>query len=108
MVFANRVFPKKITAEGRQLASAKHCSPQSLARWDAIAAGTLTLDATEAADMPLLRICLLDFIADFANWDNSTVPAYLETSRSLTQAAHEALGGVPGTRPLVVDPFAGG
>src|SRR5207302_4004610 len=48
------------------------------------------------------------FIADFANWDNSTVPAYLETSRALTHAAHEALGGEPGTRPLVVDPFAGG
>ena len=36
------------------------------------------------------------------------MPAYLETSRALTQAAHEALGGEPGTRPLVVDPFAGG
>jgi adenine-specific DNA methylase len=55
-----------------------------------------------------LRNSLLDFIADFANWDNSTQPDYLETSRALTQAAHEALGGVPGTRPLVVDPFAGG
>ena len=56
----------------------------------------------------MLRFALLDFIADFANWDNSTVPAYLETSRALTRAAHEALGGEPGTRPLVVDPFAGG
>jgi adenine-specific DNA methylase len=55
-----------------------------------------------------LRGALLDFIADFANWDNSTVREYLETSRALTQAAHEALGGVRGTRPLVVDPFAGG
>jgi len=55
-----------------------------------------------------LRKAMLDFIADFANWDNSTVPEYLETSRALTQAAHEALGGAPGTRPLVVDPFAGG
>ena len=55
-----------------------------------------------------LRGALLDFIADFANWDNSTVSAYLDTSRALTQAAHEALGGAPGTRPLVVDPFAGG
>jgi adenine-specific DNA methylase len=55
-----------------------------------------------------LRRALLDFIADFANWDNSTVREYLDTSRALTQAAHEALGGVPGTRPLVVDPFAGG
>ena len=35
-------------------------------------------------------------------------PGYLETSRALTQAGHEALGGAPGTRPLVVDPFAGG
>lgn len=55
-----------------------------------------------------LRKALLDFIADFANWDNSTVKEYIETSCALTQAAHEALGGVPGTRPLVVDPFAGG
>ncbi len=55
-----------------------------------------------------LRGALLDFIADFSNWDNSTVKEYLATSRALTQAAHEALGGHAGTRPLVVDPFAGG
>ena len=59
-------------------------------------------------DAAQLRAALLDFIADFANWDNSTVREYLDTSRALTQAAHEALGGAPGTRPLVVDPFAGG
>jgi putative DNA methylase len=106
--FARRVFPEKITEEGRLLSSDKHLSFESRGRWEAIAAGTLTLDAEEPVDMPMLRMCLLDFIADFANWDNSTVPAYLETSRALTQAAHEALGGVPGTRPLVVDPFAGG
>src|SRR4051812_41351017 len=56
----------------------------------------------------VLRAALLDFIADFSNWDNSTSAEYLLTSRELTQAAHEALGGAPGTRPLVVDPFAGG
>lgn len=55
-----------------------------------------------------LRGALLDFIADFSNWDNSTDSSYLATSRALTQAAHEALGGAPGTRPLVLDPFAGG
>lgn len=55
-----------------------------------------------------LRGALLDFIADFANWDNSTKKEYLETSRALTQAAHEANGGIPETKPLVVDPFAGG
>lgn len=55
-----------------------------------------------------MRYALLDFIADFANPDASSVPAFLDTSRALTQAAHEALGGQPDTRPLVVDPFAGG
>jgi putative DNA methylase len=65
-------------------------------------------DPTLFNDVEELRGALLDFIADFANWDNSTVSEYLESSRLLTQAAHEALGGAPGTRPLVVDPFAGG
>ena len=32
-----------------------------------------------------LRGALLDFIADFSNWDNSTVKEYLATSRTLTQ-----------------------
>ena len=55
-----------------------------------------------------LRNALLDFIADFANWDNSETREYLSTSRALTQAAHEALGGAHGSRPIVLDPFAGG
>jgi putative DNA methylase len=59
-------------------------------------------------DPMALRKALLEFIADFANWDNSTKKEYLETARALTQSAHEALGGAPGTRPLVIDPFAGG
>ena len=59
-------------------------------------------------DAKQLHGALLDFIADFAIWDNSTVKEYLESSRVLTQSAHEALGGAPGTRPFVVDPFAGG
>lgn len=104
--FAKRVNPDRITEEKRQLQET--LSEESRGRWEALAAGTLTLDPREPVDMPILRYALLDFIADFANWDNSTVPAYLETSRALTQAAHEALGGEPGTRPLVVDPFAGG
>lgn len=59
-------------------------------------------------DLLELRQVLLDFIADFADWSNSTNEGYLSTARRLTQSAHEALGGEPGTRPLVVDPFAGG
>ena len=49
-----------------------------------------------------LRRALLSFIADFANWDNSANPVYLECARGLVRAAH---GEEP---PLVVDPFAGG
>ena len=49
-----------------------------------------------------LRKILLQFIADFANWDNCAKAEYLETSRGLVKAAH------PEETPLVVDPFAGG
>jgi adenine-specific DNA methylase len=65
-------------------------------------------DSSVLDDPVELRKCLLDFIADFADWDHSTDPAYLACSRRLVQLAHESLGGAHGTRPLVVDPFAGG
>ncbi|QDT33955.1 DUF1156 domain-containing protein [Thalassoglobus polymorphus] len=109
MAFAHRMFPARINDEGHQLQAT--ASPESRGRWEGLLQSEkdgLPLDPTDAAHQQVLQGALLDFIADFANWDNSTVPAYLETSRALTQAAHEALGGVPGTRPLVVDPFAGG
>lgn len=50
----------------------------------------------------MLQKRLLDFIAEFSNWDNSTNPLHLEIARGLVKAAH---GEEP---PLVVDPFAGG
>ncbi len=78
-------------------------SAESYAHFEAVQKNPARLDDNE-----MLRTLLLDFIADFANWDNSTKREYLETSRALTGAAHLAAGGEPGTRPLVVDPFAGG
>ena len=101
--FASRVYAKKITAEGKQLQ--EHGSPESLARWESLSEGKLTLDAAQLSDMPILRLCSIDFIADFAKWENSTFTAYLESCRVLSSASHESLGGVPGTLPLVVDPF---
>ena len=78
-------------------------------------------------DADELRQALLDFLADFANWDNSTKPNFLAVARALTAAAHDGLEGIGafrlpdrisvGTlaeairdapRPLLVDPFAGG
>jgi putative DNA methylase len=106
LAFAKRLFPKRISDEESTLKST--ASPESLARWEVFAKNDPPLDPADPAHQNILRFALLDFIADFANWDNSTIHAYLETSRALTQAAHEALGGEPGTRPLVVDPFAGG
>jgi len=55
-----------------------------------------------------IRKLLLEFIADFSNWDNSTNINFLQVSNSLTQAAHESLGGVSTPKPIVADPFAGG
>jgi putative DNA methylase len=83
----------------------------------------------ELDDNLVLRGLLLDFIADFADWDNSTNEAFLETARFLTHTAHlcltedaefleafkadssienlkSVIQNLP--KPLVVDPFAGG
>lgn len=77
--------------------------PASFERFSRYKKSPALLDSDEE-----LRAALLDFIACFANWDNSTVRGFLETSRRLTESAHLAAGGEKGTRPLVVDPFAGG
>jgi putative DNA methylase len=64
--------------------------------------------STTAADRDL-RKALLSFIADFANWDNSSKPVYLECARELVRAAHGPADGQGEYEPpLVVDPFAGG
>jgi adenine-specific DNA methylase len=63
-----------------------------------------------------LRKALLKFIGDFANWDRSADPVYLEVSRALVKTAHlpalsdTQAGGRQAVYepPLVVDPFAGG
>lgn len=59
-------------------------------------------------DADLLRTLLLDFIADFSNFDNSSNINFIRTSRLLTKIAHESLGNPKGTIPVLVDPFAGG
>jgi putative DNA methylase len=97
-------FARK-AATDRELSS--NCSHENWEKWQRMSSSG-GLDSTKATHWNMLRCALLDFIADFSNWDNSTVQEYLETSRALTHAAHEALGGAPGTRPLIVDPFAGG
>ncbi len=81
----------------------KEAKNQMTQFWNQMDTGSRTIN-----DPLDIRTALLDFIADFANWDNSTNIRYLNTARALTQSAHEAFGGKPGTRPLVVDPFAGG
>ena len=78
-------------------------SPESRPRFEKARQDTAVFEQPEE-----LRMALLDFIADFANWNNSTDTDYLTTARTLTQCAHETLGGIPETRPLVADPFAGG
>lgn len=88
-------------------ALAESCAHDTWKKWQTLSKINGGLDAKKSAHWNVLRFALLDFIADFANWDNSRVHEYLSTSQELTQSAHEALGGT-GPRPLVVDPFAGG
>ena len=49
-----------------------------------------------------LQQAVLRFIGDFADWDHTSQPTFLEVGRGLVKAAH------PEEPPLVVDPFAGG
>lgn len=49
-----------------------------------------------------LRQAILDFIADFSDWDRSADPVYLTAARALVSAAY------PEGPPTVLDPFAGG
>jgi putative DNA methylase len=104
---ASRVIFDFASAAAHSRELGESCDHETWIKWQAMAQKG-ALDSHNEAHWNILRFALFDFIADFANWDNSTVKEYLDTSRALTQAAHEALGGEPGTRPLVVDPFAGG
>lgn len=103
------IRPKRFLDEARQ----------RMIKWSQIALGKASNESYKLLvqvsknpklldDPATLRMALLDFIADFADWDHSTDKDYLDTSRALVQAAHEALGGEAGTRPMVIDPFAGG
>ena len=106
---ADPLCPKAFREEARRQMLARATDPPKLTSEESfVRLVAIQKKPSKLNDDVELRGALLDFIADFANWDSSTVKEYLETSRALTQAAHEALGGAPGTRPLVVDPFAGG
>ena len=80
--------PEAFKKKARRILLGMHGRPQG---W------TATIEPDEG-----LRRIILQFIADFANWDNAAKCAYLDVSRALVRAAH---GEEP---PLVVDPFAGG
>lgn len=101
--------PQAFRDEARRLMSdwAKNhldlTSPESMSRFNRV-----KNDPKVLTDNVELRKAMLDFIADFANWDNATSSPHLSTSRNLTASAHESLGGEPGTQPLVADPFSGG
>ncbi len=66
------------------------------------AVGALAWRRTPADDREGLRQALLDFIAEFSNWDLAAHPDYLRTARALVTAAY------PEGPPTVLDPFAGG
>jgi putative DNA methylase len=84
---------------------ATRCSNDTWTKWQCIS----QLGIERAWDThEALRGSLLDFIADFSQWANQTVPEYLHVGKSLTAAAHRSFGGSKNAVPLVFDPFAGG
>jgi len=105
-----RVFAEAVTMPGQSAKEiAAICDADAWKRYRQLAKTCLPAGTDNKRITPeALRGLLLDFIADAAAWEASTNKVFLHTTRNLTQAAHEALGGAPGTRPLVADPFAGG
>lgn len=55
-----------------------------------------------------LRVALMNFIADFSDWNNARRNEFEVTAQALTSSAHLSLHENHKTRPLVLDPFAGG
>jgi putative DNA methylase len=78
-------------------------SPESMSRFNRV-----KNDPKVLADNVEVRKALLDFIADFANWDNSAHQAFLQCCRSLTKVASRTASTEHNETPVVVDPFAGG
>jgi putative DNA methylase len=85
---------------------AELCSAESYKRWSRT--NKLSLNPSDPSCWYDMRYALLDFIADFSGWDAALDPLFLQTAREVTLASHEALGGIPDTLPVVIDPFAGG
>lgn len=86
----------------------EQCTKEAWDKWQAIAKNRTGLDPKNLTHCNILRFALLDFIADFAEWDNMRSPEYLATARALTSSAHRFLNpDETSDRPLVVDPFAG-
>ena len=56
---------------------AQRCSHDAWKKWQTLSKTEGGLDASKEAHWNVLRFALLDFIADFADWDNSTVTEYL-------------------------------
>lgn len=95
----------KATQSNRELSEI--CEVGSWKRFMRLAHG-LDVDLSDLSGQVTLRAYLLDFIADFAAWEAATNCWFLDTARSITRAAHEALVGDKDGHPLVIDPFAGG
>lgn len=98
------------------------CSSDSFRRFNRIAQDKSVLESPVE-----LRDSLLDFVADFADWENAADEDFISVANGLTVAAHNSLVGnddfvlppdmpisgildliVDCPRPLVMDSFAGG
>ena len=60
----------------------QHCSHEAWKKWQKLARPGCGLDAEKEAHWNVLRFALLDFIADFADWDSSNVSGFVDTARA--------------------------
>lgn len=89
-------FAKKAVAD-QDLS--RHCSYDIWQKWQGLAKVENQLEPNNPQHWHRLRASMLDFIADFANWDNSTQPDYLATSRNLTPSFEGTVKRGSGTCP---------
>src|SRR5947209_6776337 len=63
----------------------------------------ISREPNRLSDNHVLRLALLDFIAEFSNWDYCTHKSYLRCSNGITEAAHRLLSTAGSDSQLDID-----
>lgn len=67
-----------------------------------------SIQGCDSISLESLQKALIAFVGVAANDSVAAKPFYAEAMARITKLSHAATGGVSGSKPLVIDPFAGG